>query len=68
MLERKTFVGLEFTVNDNLLQEVELVKENGLLYLRIKLMLCRIKYACACYTNRELPSANFKILLREIIV
>lgn len=43
MLKRRMLMGLELTVNDSLLPEVELVKENGL--QQLKLTVWKIKYA-----------------------
>ena len=60
-------MGLELTVNDNLLPEAELVKENGLQHLSIKLTVWKIKYAHTFCKSREFLSVNSKVLLGKII-
>lgn len=53
-------MGLELTVNENLFPETELVKDNRLQYLNIKLTVWKIKSAhmfCKC---REFLSVNSK--------
>lgn len=60
-------MGLELIVNDNLLPEVELVKENGQQHLNIKLTVWKIKYAHRFCKNREYLSVSSKTLPGKII-
>lgn len=62
MLKRRMLMGLELTVNDSLLPEVELVKENGL--QQLKLTVWKVKYVYAFCTERFL-GVNSKILLGD---